>query len=178
MGRKKPVLIQRVMGIDQAATGNCGFALVECLEGAEIVLLDWKTECYVGLSRDRRGRLQRYIEVFRELYQAWAPDIIVIEQVRAHNGFGVSVSTIAALSNIIALTVVHSNCPVYSVNTTHWKHVVVKGQKKTDAIDFIADVQKKFFVEHEALTEHSSEAGCIAMYPFIKMGELEWRKEH
>lgn len=153
----------RILGIDQALDGKCGFAVVDIDDAGEARILHTCLEEYRGIPHGAdRERCRQFGRALERVFTEYNPDAAVMEIVRTfHQGY-TNTDTIRLLSQAqgVAAVVLPGRVPLYRVNTSSWKKEVL-GSGKADKKDSINYVVMRYDM---LLTHHEADAICMALY--------------
>lgn len=102
----------------------------------------------------------------KTLDMVYNPDMVVCEQVRLKNSFGININSIVALSELIAV-IVDSVYPknVYTIDSKSWKAKVVgkANATKEDTVEHVNNVYGLSNIDHDC-----ADAICMSVYPNCK----------
>lgn len=137
----------KILAIDQALTGHCGFAVLE-----DDVLLTTVLETYKGCDTARE-HCYRFGKRLQDLITEFHPEVVLVELVRIKHQNKVLPDVLIALSQIrgVVNVVVPKGTPVVEINTSSWKKATLGYgfAKKEDSIRFVEERYKAVLSEHE-----------------------------
>lgn len=155
----------RIMAIDQAISSHAGFAVVEFNERLESPSVLFTTlETYDGIKRgaEYRRRLVQFGRMAESVFTKYNPDYVITEKVRTYHGGHPDPDVMKLLSQAQGMlyAVIPLKRPLYVVNTSSWKLVVLGSGKasKEAARIYVAETFDTLVTDHEA------DAICMALY--------------
>jgi len=165
----------KILSIDQALDGKCGFALLE-----EEKIVFTHLEEYKGIAKGKvRQRCYRFAVVLQQFVKTYDPDCLVTEIVRAYHQGMTNTNTVAALSQLqgVMNVVVPKDKPIYLVNTSSWQAGMIRarrtrGQSKPDMKVLSAELIKTVY--RMDVSHHIADA--INMGIYVQRVKYELRK--
>jgi Holliday junction resolvasome RuvABC endonuclease subunit len=151
-------LSKTVIAFDQSYT-QIGYAVAK-----DEIIIDYGS-FKLGVYPNRSIKRSFIWGLAKALDLCYNSDLIICEQIRLKNSFGINIKTIIALAEISA-RIADAVFPkrIYTVDSKSWKAKVI-GNGSASKEDAILFVKNKFNIE---TNDDCADAICMALVPFAK----------
>jgi crossover junction endodeoxyribonuclease RuvC len=163
-------LAVRAIGIDPGLS-RTGFGVVETLpRGGKA--------CEWGTIRTETGspaplRLKIIYDGLKKLFEAWRPDLLVIEDVYVSQQFPKAAIQLGEVRGVICLAAQENHIPVLEVKPTEVKSALT-GSGRADKGQMQKMIQRLLRMEESAGSSHAGDALALALTGLSRNGNFHW----